>query len=257
MPHAGAIDEVVRVPFHGREILAVEVDGKAHVFLRPVIESLGLDFATQLRKLHRRSWACVGQRPTQLPGDPQSRTHTTVDVRTLTMLLATIDEHRVAQELRQDLVAYQAEVAEVIEQYWTRGGAINPRATEEQLEGIIRRSEGQMRILRLADGLVDPHWLDAKVRHVAAKALGEEPEIDLTYRPLTVGEYLEGRGVVGSALRQISSAFGKKLAAAYRSARGEKPPKVERFVDGALRMVFGYTEADRPLFDQVWAGWAR
>lgn len=253
MPHADPTADVVRVPFHGQEILAIEVDGKAHVFLRPVVESLGLDFPTQLKKLRRRSWACVGQRPTQLPGDAQSRIHTTVDVRTLTMLLATIDEHRVAEELRPSLVAHQAEVADAIEAYWTQGGTLNPRATEEQLDAIVGRAERQMRVLRLAQGVVDAHWLEAKGRHLLARALGEEPEIEPADRPLTVGEYLEDQGVSGAALRQLSPTFGKRLTSIYRATHGEKPPRVDRFISGALRKVAGYTETDRPLFDLVWA----
>lgn len=118
--------EIVRIPFHGTELLTVDEDGQPHIVFKPAIEALGLDFATQLTKLRRRSWACVGQRPMQLPGDTQSRTHTTVDVRTFLMLLATIDEGRVPGHVRPLLVAYQREVADVIEAYWTKGAAVRP-----------------------------------------------------------------------------------------------------------------------------------
>src|SRR5690606_8936963 len=74
------------------------------------------------------------------------------------------------------------------------GGYISPAATDEQLAAIIGRARAQMEVLRLADGLVSRDWLEAKARHVVARALGEEPEIDPARRPLTVGEYLEERG---------------------------------------------------------------
>ena len=107
--------------------------------------------------------------------------------------------------------------------------------------------------MRTLDGIVDARWLEAKARHVAARALGEEPEVNPADRPLTVGEYLADRGVTGHTLRSLSPAFGKRLKGLYIAEHGEDPPRVERFVDGALRQVAGYTEADRPLFDTVYS----
>jgi len=115
-----------------------------------------------------------------------------------------------------------------------------------------QRAKAQAEVLRLLEGIVDPAWLEAKARHVAARALGEEPELDPATRPLTVGEYLEDKGIVGTALRSLSPGFGKALKRLYLARHGEPPPQVERFIDGALRHVAGYTEAHRPLFDQVW-----
>lgn len=259
MTHASAtttnagttMSEIVRVPFHGDEILTVEVNGRPHVVLKPLLESIGLDYWGQVQRLNRRSWATTGK--TQVvAADGKLREMVTVDVRTLLMLLATVDENRVSEDVRPKLITYQAEVADAIEAYWTKGGAINPRATDEQLAAIINRAKAQLEVLRLADGLVDPAWLEAKVRHVAARALGEEPEVDPAKRPLTVGEYLDDQGVPRSEARRISGRFGKLLKAAYVARHGVEPPVVERFVDGALRRVAGYTEADRPLFDEVW-----
>lgn len=242
------MSELVRIPFHGTEVLTVEVDGRPHVVLKPAIEALGLAYPPQYRKLQEKSWAVMGMAPTT-GADGKTYQMVTVDVRTFLMLLATIDEHRVKPEVRPLLIAFQAEVADAIEAYWTRGGAINPRATDEQLAAIIGRARAQMEVLRLADGLVSRDWLEAKARHVVARALGEEPEIDPARRPLTVGEYLEERGITGSALRSLSGPFGKVVKRLYRDRYDREPPQTDRFVDGALRKVAAYTEADRELMD--------
>ena len=169
------------------------------------------------------------------------------------MLLATIDESRVPEAVRPKLVAYQAEVADAIEAYWTKGAAINPRATPEQIAAALH--EHQLRLLAMAHaaGLVDREWLEAKTRHVLACALGEEPEVDPARRPLTVGEYLEEKGIRGERLRKLAPRFGISLAAKFRTEVGGERPFVRRFVDNAQRNVRGYTEAHRPLFDAVWA----
>lgn len=121
------MSELVHIPFRGNEVLAVDDHGKPFIFLRPAIEHIGLDYSRQLRKLKSRSWACVVPRTMQLPGDGQRREHITTDVRTFLMLLATVDENRVAPEAKGVLVAYQNEVADVIEKYFTQGYAFNPR----------------------------------------------------------------------------------------------------------------------------------
>lgn len=246
------MNEIVCTPFSGGEVLAVEVNGKPHVFLRSALERLGIDYSNQLKKLKAKSWACVVTSTTQLPGDTQSRDHVIVDVRTFLMLLATIDERRVAANARPILIAYQSEVADAIEAYWTKGGAINSRATEDQLNAIIGRAKAQADVLGALQGIVDPAWLEAKARHVAARALGEEPETDPATRPLTVGEYLQDKGIRDAHLRSVSTQMGRRVKGLYVGVHGVEPGKVDRFIDGALRSVFAYTEADRPLFDQAW-----
>lgn len=247
--------DIVRIPFNGGEVLAVDVNGKPHVILRPAIDRLGLDYSTQIAKLKSRSWATVGQSPT-VAEDGRIREMVTVDVRTFLMLLATIDERRVREDVRPLLIAYQAEVADAIEAYWTKGGAINPNATEDQLAAIITRAKGQADVLAALRGIVAPSWLEAKARHVAARALGEEPEVDPMARPLTVGEFLEDKGLTAAERRSVGSKLGGRIKGLYIGEHGRMPGKSERFVDGALRSVYAYTEADRPLFELAWAAMA-
>lgn len=243
--------DLVRIPFKDGEILAVDVNGKPHVILKPAFEAIGIDADQQIRKIQRQHWAHTVVTTVQLDG--QGRSMITADLRTFLMALATIPVTRVAVEFQENLKDYQREVADVIEKYWTKGGAINPRATEDQLAALIAHAIGQARVLRELRGVVDGAWLDARGRHVAARALGEEPEVDPERRPLTVGEYLGDQGVSGAELRSLSPKLGVRVKGLYVGRYGRAPLKVDRFVDGALRKVYGYTEADRPLFDQAWA----
>ncbi|MFE4991398.1 phage antirepressor N-terminal domain-containing protein [Streptomyces mirabilis] len=114
-------------------LLTVMYDEKPHIVIRPAVESLELDYSTQLRKLKTRSWACVVQQPMQIPGDDQIRSVAIVPVRTFLMLLATINENRVAPHARPALIAFQNETADAIEAYWTKGEAIRPQAQPRQI----------------------------------------------------------------------------------------------------------------------------
>lgn len=243
--------EMIPFRFHEDELSLINLDGKAHLALKPALESIGLDAKSQIAKLNGKSWSRTVLVPVR---DSAGRTQQTTvcDIRTFLMLLATVDERRVADSVRPKLIKYQAEIADAIESYWVDGGAINSRATADQLNALIGRIEGQARVLSALRGVVDKGWLDAKGRHLAAQALGEEPEIDPLTRPLTVGEFLEAKGVTGEALRSLSTRFGKQLKAAYIDRYDRPPTTGDRFVGGAMRQVAIYTERHRPLFDRVW-----
>lgn len=92
------MSDIVRIPFHGEEILTVDVDGQPHIVLKPVIEGLGLDYWSQVEKLRKRSWAATSNRQVQVSDQAQRREMLTCDVRTFLMLLATVDETRVSKD---------------------------------------------------------------------------------------------------------------------------------------------------------------
>lgn len=242
--------DLVTIPFHGTDLLTVEEDGKPQIILRPAIESLGLDFSAQRRKLQTRSWACMGETTTQLPGDLQRRTHATADVRTFLMLLATINENNVAPEKRHLLIAYQSEVADVIQSYWQDGGAINPHATDDQIDQLTRQAS----VLKALKGIVDPKHLDAKGRLILARAMGEAPELDASTAPLYVSDYLKSKGLNSTLIAAKASGFGKRLKARYIKKYDREPAMHhQELPNGTVRQVCAYTEGDRPLFDAVWA----
>jgi hypothetical protein len=113
------MSEIIHVPFQGDDVLTVEVGGKAHVILKPALEMIGLDFDSQRQKLGGKSWATTVL-VTAVAEDGRARQMLAADVRTFLMLLATIDERRVAEHVRPKLVAYQREVADVIAAHFNR-----------------------------------------------------------------------------------------------------------------------------------------
>src|SRR5690554_6562456 len=96
---------LVQIPFRDTSVLAADVDGKPHVVLKPAIEALGIDFDSQRQKLAGKSWATTVLTPV-VAADGRKRQMLAADLRTFTMLLATIDEGRVAEHARPLLVAY-------------------------------------------------------------------------------------------------------------------------------------------------------
>lgn len=241
------------IPFHGTQLVADHNDGNPLVALKPACESIGLAYSKQLQKLKAKTWATVSLKAT-VGADGKSREMAMIDRRTLTMWLATIEPSRVSAAIRPTLEAFQNEAADALDAYFHEGGAINPNATEEQLDKIIRQSDAQLSFLAKARGMVDRNWLEGKTRLVIARGLGEAPEIPAAALPLYVEDYLNERKCLKAPqVKALRSTFGRKLAAAYREAHGRSPQKAPGDVGSRIRSLNMYIEADRWLFEKVWS----
>ncbi len=169
------MSEIVHVPFRGDDVLCADINGKPHVVLKPALEAIGLDYPTQRRKLAAKSWAVEGLVPST-GADGKTYEMVTVDLRTFLMLLATVDERRVAEHVRPALIAYQSKVADVIEAYFTKRRHPDddePRtltwdettAVLAQRYGIEMSVPALLRILRTAGVLKQTSAPMAKCRH--------------------------------------------------------------------------------------------
>ncbi len=235
-------------------ILGAEIDGKAMAALKPMCESVGIDYSNQLKKLRSKSWATVVL-STTVGADGRSREMIMIDRRTIPMWLAGIDENRVKEEARPILVALQAEAADALDAYFHEGGAINPDATVDQLDVIVSRATAQARLIASFKGIIDDKHLEAKARIVLARGLGETPELDPASIPLYVSDYLKSRGLASDMISAKASGFGKRLKGLYVAEHGEAPGRAyQELPNGTVREVYAYTQADRELFDRIWIG---
>lgn len=242
--------ELTQIPFHDTTIYTT-ADG-AYVALRPVCEALGLDFSGQLQRLRNQAWTCMGVIPTQMPGDNQRREMVFVDRRTFTMWLATIDTGRLKNERARELVrTYQCEAADALDKYFHEGIAVNPRATSAAGPYSV---ETQARVLDILKNVISKDYLEAKARIVAARAMGDTPEIEAGARPLYIQDYLREKGATADEVTRFASAFGRYVKEAYKAERGVEPGKrFDETPSGQVRETYAYTKTDRPIFDRAWS----
>lgn len=139
---------LVHVPVPGADdLMATQEDGRSLAALKPMCDSLGVAYSSQLQKLRSRSWATVLLRDT-VASDGRVRQMVFVDSRTIPMWLATIDENRVADEARVKLVAYQREAADALDAYFNARVSAPPavnqfdvlRAAIDQIEAAQREA---------------------------------------------------------------------------------------------------------------------
>lgn len=140
------------VDFYAERLLVIENHlGERFVALKPVVEALGLDWSTQLKRTRQSpvfgstvvmmttvAETCVVLSPTQVPESGQRcghDDHTFSQRRQVVALplnhlhgwLCTVNPTRAKPEIREKLVTYQKECYEVLASYFLKGQATNPR----------------------------------------------------------------------------------------------------------------------------------
>ncbi|PJT46184.1 phage antirepressor, partial [Streptomyces albidoflavus] len=126
-------------------------------------------------------------------------------------------------------------------------------ATTDQLDSLVARAKQQAEVLSILSGIVSPDWLETKARLVAARALGEEPEVDPLDVPLYVPDFLKSKGLKRGQINSVQSWFGRRAASLFEAEHGEKPGKRQSdTTSGAVRETYAWTERHRPVFEETW-----
>jgi hypothetical protein len=150
--------DLVPVPVPGADdLLATQFDGHRWAALKPMCDTLGIDYSAQLKRLKGRSWAVVAVTPITA-ADGKTYQTTVVDSATIPLWLATIDERRVTPEARAKLIAYQREAREALDAYFNQRLAAPPmnqldvlRAALDQIEAAQRDATEAKQIAQRTD----------------------------------------------------------------------------------------------------------
>lgn len=142
MPHLPATaPSLIQVPFRHATLFLADVDGTPYVTMRPVVEGMGLDWKSQHAKLtQNQRFASTMVEITTVAEDGKQRAMTCLPLRKLPGWLMSISPNKVSPEIKETVIAYQAECDDALWDYWTKGQAINPRqvALPEDLPTALR-----------------------------------------------------------------------------------------------------------------------
>lgn len=246
---------IVSIPFHETQILALEEDGTQWISARHVCDSIGLDWSRQRKKLEAKTWACVALKATH-DSSGRKQEITMVDRKTFTMWLATIETSRVKDAgARHMIEQFQNEAADALDAYFHDGGAVNPRVNVEQAQHLtgMALAQAQLNLIQQATSIahLDPVYVTTMTTLALEKGLNNRPDIPVEVRPLYAEDYLKEQGISGKALKSMRSSFGRAVAAEYERRFGVKPMKAFGEVGHRARQINSYTEQDRGLFDDV------
>lgn len=123
----------ITVPFYNAELYIVEHNGQPYTPMKPIVDGIGLDWASQFIKLKQRFASTIVE-ITMVANDGKERLMTCLPVKKLFGWLMTISPNKVKPELRDTVIMYQNECDDVLWDYWTKGRAINPRPKTHKSE---------------------------------------------------------------------------------------------------------------------------
>jgi len=109
------------IMFYGHELVAVRLaDGRIAAVLRWLFESLNLERRGQMQRIERKTALRKGLIDVEVdtPGGPQTMSALTLQV--LPGYLFTIDESRVKEEARADVILFQEECVAALAEHFTR-----------------------------------------------------------------------------------------------------------------------------------------
>ena len=145
----------INVPFHGASLYVVSHNGEPYTPMKPIVEGMGMDWASQFTKLKKRFAKGIvaitipskGGRGTMtpskgvmeiaIPSAGGKQAMTCLALRKLNGWLQTISPNKVKPEIRETVIQYQEECDDVLYEYWTKGQVTNPRKAKKIAAGKI------------------------------------------------------------------------------------------------------------------------
>lgn len=107
---------LVNVEFHGQPLVAVLIDGKPFVAMKPICENIGLQWEAQLKRIKRNPvlMTSMSIMDIQMPSDDQRRDYAFMPLSKLNGWLFGVDVNRVREEIKPRLIQYQEECFDVL-----------------------------------------------------------------------------------------------------------------------------------------------
>lgn len=218
----------INVPFHGDNLYVVNYNGQPYVPMKPIVEGMGMDWASQFTKLKQRFKSTIAE-ITMVAEDGKSRNMLCIALRKLSGWLHTISPNKVKPEIRDKVIRYQEECDDVLYEYWTTGEVKGKRKVQKALPGKIT-AEQQEAIKQLV--------------MTRGKALPKEKQAKAM---ITMWSSLKSH--FGCTYKEIDSdKFTEALSLAARvSLEGEYIPKEDKLLgdvkypsDGRILLTFSH-----------------
>lgn len=214
--------DLVPVPVPGADdLMAAQFDGREWAALKPMCDTLGIDYSAQLKRLKGRSWAGMAVMAIPSPGGVQQTT--VIDSATIPLWLATIDERRVNEDARAKLIAYQREARDALHAYFNQRIAAAP-------------AMNQLDVLRAALDQIEAAQRDAaEARQLAARTDARLDAIEGKHDWFSALGFARQAGITNTSTPAMNR-LGRQ-AAAIAKANGITPEKVPHHLYGTANLL--------------------
>ncbi|SSK77452.1 antirepressor protein [Klebsiella pneumoniae] len=221
-------DRTINVPFYGNSLFVVEHNGEPYTPMKPIIDGMGMDWASQFTKLKQRFKTSIVKITMQLPGDNQRRDIICLALRKLAGWLQTISPNKVRPEIRDRVIQYQEECDDVLYEYWTKGEVKNPRKAVKTAPGKITADQQfAIKELVMSRGQALPKEKQAKAIITMWSSL--KSHFGISYKEIDADQFneavslvarlpLEGELITASEVSQTDEQISSEMLAAIMAA---------------------------------------
>ncbi|EBN0072893.1 phage antirepressor Ant [Salmonella enterica subsp. enterica serovar Virchow] len=184
----------INVPFHGDSLYVVNYNGQPYVPMKPIVEGMGMDWASQFTKLKQRFKSTIAE-ITMVAEDGKSRNMLCIALRKLSGWLHTISPNKVKPEIRDKVIRYQEECDDVLYEYWTTGEVKKkPNFRQSTAKELIPLRQTAERLIAHGVGNIYPDiWkhvhAEFGVQHIN-ELLPEQIPLAISYLDALEGEYI-------------------------------------------------------------------
>ena len=139
--------EIILIPFRGQEILSVKKENKTYIVPKQICQNLGIDWDSQRKKIQRDTVLSQGAVIMTLPSSWWDQETMSLPIEYLNGWLFWIDDKRVKEEIREDIIAYKKECYISLYEYFQKWASINMDRLEDdtELQDFIYRKVRQAR----------------------------------------------------------------------------------------------------------------
>jgi len=189
MPSIPTAVSTINVPFHGDNLYVVNFNNQPYVPMKPVVEGMGMDWASQFTKIKQRFPSTIVE-ITMVALDGKMREMTCLAFRKFPAWMASIQPNKVKLEIRDRVIQYQEECDDVLYEYWTKGQITNPRKAKKTLPGKITVDQQEaIKQLVLTRGKSVPKENQAKAMITMWSAL--KTHFGVTYKEISEEQFTE------------------------------------------------------------------
>ena len=198
----------INVPFHGDNLYVVNYNGQPYVPMKPIVEGMGMDWASQFTKLKQRFKSTIAE-ITMVSEDGKERNMICLALRKLAGWLHTISPNKVKPEIRDKVIRYQEECDDVLYEYWTTGEVKKkPNFRQSTAKELIPLRQTAERLIAHGVGNIYPDiWkhvhAEFGVQHIN-ELLPEQIPLAISYLDALEGEYIPKQETPVPATPQIT-----------------------------------------------------
>ncbi|EIP0268880.1 phage antirepressor Ant [Salmonella enterica] len=231
----------INVPFHGAELYVVNHNGEPYTPMKPIVEGMGMDWASQFTKMKQRFKTSIVKITMQLPGDEQRREIICLALRKLAGWLQTISPNKVRPEIRDKVIQYQEECDDVLYEYWTKGHVVNPRKAKKALPGKITTEQQEaIKQLVMSRGQSLPKEKQAKAMITMWSSL--KSHFGCSYKEISEGQFTEA----------LSLAARVPLEGEFIGKQEKKTNELSAKEANSLVWLWDYANRSQALFRELY-----